>query len=359
MFFLLTQNKKLEKHATQSMAQQQSSGYPDDYLPVQSTLTENAQDGEYWKRMDQSIGNSINNVFKHHLPLNQHGADGSIILAEFEKTNIFVHYMLDFLCEKRFVVKQKRKSAKQDHEGDVEMTEAPHRRKKRKRKVQRRQQRENYVPIRAKIPDIDVDTQLPEYEARGNMHQNQFKIMDWNDESMSVYWTCDDAGLIDALSLRHRPNVNLMTTEISKDQCFAISLSDEELEAIRNAGWNEKNLVAAVCPFTTTELQGGDPELRFVNSAMQKRAILSALDALHVPLNDEDELFLVGQMALPQQDDSGDASLVFVSLRKGHSLIHMNLMNALSPGECEDDVASSDVSRLIPAQHRNNISQVT
>lgn len=171
------------------MAQQQSSGYPDNYLPVQSTLAENAEDGEYWKRLDQAISNSINNVFKHHLPLNQHGADGTIIIAEFEKTNIFVHYILDFLCEKRFVVKQKRKSAKKDHEGDVEMDDALRRRRKirKKKKVRRRQQRENYVSVGARIPDINVDTQLPEYEEEGSVQQDQFRIIDWADESMSVY----------------------------------------------------------------------------------------------------------------------------------------------------------------------------
>ena len=186
------------------MAQQQSDAYPDNYLPVQSTLTENAEDGEYWKRMDQTISTSANNVFKYHLPLNQHEADGTIIISEFEKTNLFVHYVLDFLCTKRVVVKQKRKAEKNDNDGDVQMVN-PHRHRRRKsrkkKKVPRRQQRNNYVSVRAKIPGINVDTQLPEYEEDCSLLQDQFKVMDWPDDTMCIYWTCDRDGFIDALSL--------------------------------------------------------------------------------------------------------------------------------------------------------------
>ena len=342
-------------------SQQQRSVYQDTYLPVESTIKENAAGAACWKATEQSLNTTLNNVFKHHLLLNQHAADGSEIISEVEKTNMFVLYLLDFLCSKSFVVKEKRNSGNVDVDGDVRLDSPSHRqrRKKRKRRKKvRQQQPDMHVSVSAKIQGINVDTQLPEYVGDGNVLSEHFKNVVLADESTCVYWTCNRSWVINALRLSQPVNAKFMTTEICKDQCFVIPIIEpEELEIIQQADWNEENLIKAVSPFTTNELQGMDADMKFVQSVTQKRAILDALDTVPVPLNDEDELLLVGQVTI--REAAGDLSWVFASLRKGHSLVHINLKNALSFEICEDDVASSDVSRLIPLQWRDNIIQVT
>ena len=79
--------------------QQQRSVYQDTYLPVKSTMTENAADAACWKATEQSLNNALNNVFKHHSSLNQNAADGSEIISEAEKSELFVLCLLNFLCE--------------------------------------------------------------------------------------------------------------------------------------------------------------------------------------------------------------------------------------------------------------------
>ena len=70
---------------------------------------------------EQSLNNALNNVLKHYLLLNQHAADGSEIISEAaaEKTNMFVLYLLNFLCAKSFVVKKKQSTGNTDVDGDV------------------------------------------------------------------------------------------------------------------------------------------------------------------------------------------------------------------------------------------------
>ena len=279
--------------------------------------------------------NSLNNVFKHHLPMNQH-ADGGCIISELNKTHILVHYLINFMCGKNFGVQTKGKK------------------RNRNRRVQQ-EQRDMYVPISARIPGILVDTHLPpQIDEDGMVLTDVIKLIhsEEPDGAKYVCWTCKH-GYIDALALTHPQNFQFKTTQISKAQCFAVTFTEAERAHIHRMGMDESKLVKAISPFTEAELQS---EI-FVQLATQKQRVLGAL--IEVTSNDEDELLVLGQMTIRgESEGDDDECLLFLSFVKGRSLIHINAKNAVSATVCEDEVASSDLTRLVPASYRERISQV-
>ena len=77
------------REAIQQAGTQQQE-YPENHLPLQRTTALNTQRAEYWTRFERALCNSFNNVFKHHLLLNEHGADGQRIISDLDKTHIGV-----------------------------------------------------------------------------------------------------------------------------------------------------------------------------------------------------------------------------------------------------------------------------
>ena len=210
------------------------------------------------------------------------------------------------------------------------------------------------VPITARIPGIHVDTHLPpQVDEDGMVLSDVIKLMqsDNSDGSAFVCWTCEH-GFLDALALTHPQNFKFKTTEISKEQCFVSAFTEAERAHINQAGMDENNLVKAIMPFTEAELQSQ----LFIQLATQRMTVLRALN--QASLNDEDELLVLGQMTIRASEDTDEQCLLFLSLIKGFSLIHINVMNAVSPLVSEDEVASSDLTRLVPASTRERISQV-
>ena len=334
-----------------SDAQRLSNRYDDDYLPVEGTMTAQTSDAQYWKQMDDSLSNSLNNVFKHHLPINQH-ADGRCIISDSNKTHILVLYAIDFLCAKTFDVQKKNSSNQSDQDGDASR---PRRRKRKRYRRADQEQVDLYVPITARIPGILVDTQLPpRIDEDGIVLLDTIKLITSEEPYCveCVCWTCEQ-GYLDALALTHPQNFQFMRTQISKGECFAIEFTQTERRCIRRMGMDANKLVKAISPFTEAELQS---EI-FVQFASQKQRVLDSV--LSVPSNDEDETLLLGQITMRgESEDAVDECLLFLSFIKGYSLIHINVKNAVSATVCEDEVASSDVTRLVPASFRDRISQV-
>ena len=297
---------------------EQKINFPDDYLPVESTLQQKHNNTLFWNQLSTIGSDNINVLFQLKRPLND---NETLVLSTYSQyaASYFVHSITRSMNACKVI----RNKTLQDDDSDVYHFEE--RRKEIRMKMKRSDSVRGLKRAVSDLSFIPVDDEDAEFQQDRHLHVSSRKVYaKVNDEQelvMLSHRVADDDG--NMLCVGHEVGMKPLNM---KD--FALAPCEQGLPF--------------VIPFSNDDFQMITDNL---SDPIKQRQIILESVVNRVGRNDCDELFMLSFIRL-QNQDGVRVDVWFNTITKGEGVVHCNALN--SKQDYDLPVASTDILGVFP-----------